>query len=193
MASGDVQSLSPRIPRGWGTGGEWWGGQRLRWESAIAAVPPVLLQWSAVKHQRWPLASGPGRKTWLHCCWKCALSTLAIYIYIYDTKGIRHTVWESRNVQEVLASAEGSKTKGKVKMWGGKQGNRQARGSAITLTVHHVGKKESSGTKKKKRKEKRRRKRNEEKQREQQKPNYSKLFISTVNANQNFTDNISWL
>lgn len=146
MASGDVQSLSPQIPRGWGTGGEWWGGQRLRWESAIAAVPPVLLQWSAVKHQCWPLASGPGRKTWLHCCWKCALSQ-AYTIYIYSIKGIRNTAWESRNVQEVLASAEGSKTKGKVKMWGGMQGNRHGRGSTIILTVHHVGKKESNGTK----------------------------------------------
>lgn len=50
-------------PGAQGLEGERWRGQGLGWESAIAAVPPML-QWRfVVKHRRWPLASGPGGET----------------------------------------------------------------------------------------------------------------------------------
>lgn len=116
-----------RIPRDWG---EWRGGQGLRWESAIAAVLPVPPWWFVVKHQCWPLASGPGRETWLYCCLKkCAPSQAYIYV-LSGTKGIRRTGWKSRKV--LWGVGFSWEQQDKKQKWGGRQGNTQKEEVNIT-------------------------------------------------------------
>ena len=117
-------------PGGCGAGGKWWGGQGLRWESAVAAVPPAPPRWFVVKHRRWPLAPGPGRETWLYCsCRKCAHSQAYIYMLSVVLRELDTQGGRPERFCGVLASAEGSKIKGKDKTWGGRWTRREEKRS----------------------------------------------------------------
>lgn len=104
---------SPRGLRGWRGG----GGEATDRGGEVRRLQFQLV----VKHRRWPLASGPGRETWPYCCcWKkCASSRvyymLSVVLRELDTRGGR-----AERFYGALASAEGSKIKGKEKTWGGR-------------------------------------------------------------------------